>query len=124
MDKRIIAEESKEVVMSPESEGSKRAPYLRLLHRAMIFLAAVVIARFVLEIAGLSPDVARYISGTMGMLFVAIYVAAVAPLRGGMQEFRQLLLPALLLSAWTRAWSGATMLRGKTTATGFNWAGT
>ncbi|MGD1155197.1 MAG: hypothetical protein ABSA41_05145 [Terriglobia bacterium] len=90
--------------MSSEPEGSKRTPFVRLLHRAMIFLAAVVIARLVLEVAGLSPDIARYISGTAGMLFVAIYVAAVAPLRGGMQKFPQLLLPALLLSAWTRAW--------------------
>ncbi len=90
--------------MCPESAGISRTPFVRLLHRAMIFLAALVIARLVLELAGLSPDIARYFSGTAGMLFVAIYVAAVAPLRGGMQKWSQLLLPALLLSVWTRAW--------------------
>jgi hypothetical protein len=104
VDKRIIVDKSKEVVMSSESEGSKRTPFVRLLHRAMIFLAALVIARFILELTGLSPDVARYFSATAGMLFVAMYVAAVAPLRGGLQKFTQVLLPALLLSAWTRAW--------------------
>ncbi|MGA3165156.1 MAG: hypothetical protein ABSF14_03470 [Terriglobia bacterium] len=90
--------------MSPESSTTARTPFVRLLHRALVFLAVLVVARFVLELVGLRNDIARYISSTTGMLFVAIYVAAVAPLRGGMQRFRQLLLPALLLSAWTEAW--------------------
>jgi hypothetical protein len=90
--------------MSTESAGASRTPFVRLLYRVMTFLAGVVILRFVLEIAHLSPEIARYISGTAAMLFAAIYVAAVAPLRGSLLKFHQLLLPALLLSAWTRAW--------------------
>jgi hypothetical protein len=90
--------------MSPESSTTARTPFGRLLHRALVFLAVLVVARFVLELLGLRNDIARYISSTTGMLFVALYVAAVAPLRGGMQRFTQLLLPALLLSAWTEAW--------------------
>jgi hypothetical protein len=90
--------------MSTESAGASRTPLVRLLYRVMIFLAGVVIVRFVLELAHLSPDVARYISATAAMLLAAIYVAAVVPLRGGLLKFHQLLLPALLLSAWTRAW--------------------
>jgi hypothetical protein len=90
--------------MSPESSTIGRTPYVRLLYHAMIFLAVLVVARFVLELVGLRHDIARYISSTVGLLIVAIYVAAIAPLRGGMQRFRQLLLPALVLSAWTEAW--------------------
>ena len=90
--------------MSPESQAMSRTPFIRLLYHAMAFLAVLVIARFVLELAGVPDTLTRYISCTAGMLLVAIYVAAIAPLRGGMQRFSQLLLPALLLSAWTEAW--------------------
>ena len=41
---------------------------------------------------------------TAGLFLVAIYVAAVGPLRGGLRKFRQHLLPALILAAWTEAW--------------------
>ena len=81
-----------------------RTPFGRLMCRAMTFLAVVVVARFVLEIAGVPPTVTRFVSSTTAVLFVALYVAAVAPLRGGMQKFSQLLLPAVLLSVWTVAW--------------------
>jgi hypothetical protein len=64
----------------------------------------LVLARFVLELAGLPHDIARYVSATTGLLFVAIYVAAVGPLRGGLRKFSQLLLPAFILAAWTVAW--------------------
>lgn len=90
--------------MSPESPAGARTTYSHLLRGAMAFLAVLVVARFVMEVAGLPHDMARYISSTVGLLFVALYVAALAPLRGGMQKFSQLLLPALLLSAWTVAW--------------------
>jgi len=70
----------------------------------MFFLAALVVVRFVLEVTGTPETVTRYVSSTAGVFLAAIYVAAVAPLRGGMQKFRQLLLPALLLSAWTVGW--------------------
>jgi hypothetical protein len=70
----------------------------------MFFLAALVVVRFVLEITGTPEAVTRYVSSTAGVFLAAIYVAAVAPLRGGMQKFRQLFLPALLLSAWSVGW--------------------
>jgi hypothetical protein len=79
---------------------SFRSPFGQLMCRAMTFIAVVVVARFVLELVGVPPDVTRFVSSSTGVLFVALYVAAVAPLRGGMQKFSQLLLPALVLSVW------------------------
>jgi hypothetical protein len=70
----------------------------------MAFLAVLVVARFVFELVGLPQDMARFISATTGLLFAAIYIAAVGPLRGGLQKFSQLPLAALILSAWTEAW--------------------
>jgi hypothetical protein len=70
----------------------------------MVFLAVLVIARFVLEVTGTPATVARYLSSTAGLLLAAIYLAAIAPLRGGLLKFSQLLLLALLLSAWTEGW--------------------
>ena len=49
-------------------------------------------------------DLTRYISSTAGLLLVAIYIAAVGPLRGGLRKFSQRLIPALILAAWTEAW--------------------
>jgi hypothetical protein len=75
-----------------------------LLHRTLLFLAVLVVARFVLEVAGTPGAVTRYLSSTAGLFLAAIYLAAVAPLKGGMEKFSQLLLPALLLSAWAAGW--------------------
>jgi len=90
--------------MSPDSQGVQPKPYTHLLHRAMAFLAVLVVARFEFELVGLPHDMARFISATTGVLFVAIYIAAVGPLRGCLQKFSQLPLAALILSAWTEAW--------------------
>lgn len=81
-----------------------RTPFACMLRHVMVFLAVLVIARFVLELLGLPHNLARYVSATAGPLFAGIYVAAVGPLRGGARKFSQLVLPALLLSAWTEAW--------------------
>ena len=70
----------------------------------MAFLAVLVVVRFEFELVGLPHDLARFISATTGVLFVAIYIAAVGPLRGCLQKFSQLPLAALILSAWTEAW--------------------
>jgi hypothetical protein len=98
--------------MSPESQetGTGRTPFVSLLYRVMFFLAALVVARFVLEVAGVPQDQTRYVSSMAGLFLAAIYVAAIAPLRGGLQKFRQILLPALVLSAWTVAWVILAML--------------
>ena len=90
--------------MSSESQGLTRKPFAHLMRGAMATLAVLVVARLVLELAGVPHDLARYISSTVGLLFVAIYIAAVGPLRGGLRKFSQLLLPALILAAWTEAW--------------------
>jgi hypothetical protein len=71
---------------------------------AMAAIATLIVARFVVELAGVPRDIARYISATTGLPLIAIYVAAVGPLRGGLQKFSQLLFPALILSAWTEIW--------------------
>jgi len=92
--------------MSPESQDTKtgRTPFVSLLYRVMFFLAALVVARFVLEVAGVPKVWTQYVSSMAGLFLAAIYVAAIAPLRGGMQRFRQIFLPALVLSAWTVGW--------------------
>jgi hypothetical protein len=92
--------------MSPETQVAQSAGsrYKGLLHRVMAFLAVLVVARFVLEIAGVPEAATRYVSSTAGLFLAAIYLAAMAPMRGGMRKFRQLLLPSLLISAWTAGW--------------------
>ncbi|MGD0922050.1 MAG: hypothetical protein ABSA70_09835 [Terriglobia bacterium] len=92
--------------MSPESQDTRtgRAPFVSLLYRVMFFLAALVVARFVLEVAGVPRVWTQYVSSMAGLFLAAIYVAAIAPLRGGIERFRQIFLPALVLSAWTAGW--------------------
>ncbi|MGD0222950.1 MAG: hypothetical protein ABSF71_11485 [Terriglobia bacterium] len=90
--------------MPSESKGLTREPFSLLMRGAMATLAVLVVARLVLELVGVPQDIARYLSSTVGMLLVAIYVAAVGPLRGGLRKFSRLLLPALILAAWTEGW--------------------
>jgi len=71
---------------------------------ALTTLAVLVVGRLVLELAGVPPNITRFVSSTVGLLLVAIYLAAVGPLRGALCKFSQLLLPALTLSAWTVGW--------------------
>ena len=70
----------------------------------MAFLAVLVVGRFVLEVAGVPENATRYLSSMAGLFLAAIYAAVVGPLRGGMQKYRQLLLPSLLFSVWTVGW--------------------
>jgi len=86
------------------SEASPGDAYKRLLKRVMFFLAALVVVRFVLEVAAAPTTVTRYLSSTAGLLLAAIYLAAIGPLKRGTLKFSQLFLPALLLSAWTVGW--------------------
>jgi hypothetical protein len=75
-----------------------------MLRHVLIFLAALVVARFILEVAGVSANTTRFLSSTAGLMLAAIYLAAIGPLRGGLRKFIQLPVPAILLSAWTAAW--------------------
>jgi len=90
--------------MSSESHESTSAPFSQLMRGALITLAVLVVVRFVFEVAGMPHELARYVSSTAGVFLVAIYVAAVGPLRGGLRKVSQLLLPALILAAWTEGW--------------------
>jgi len=86
------------------SEASTGNAYKKLLKNVLVFLALLVVARFVLEITGTPHAWTRYISSSAGLFFAAIYLAAIAPLKRGLLNFLQLILPALLLSAWTVGW--------------------
>jgi hypothetical protein len=90
--------------MSPGPEATSGNAYKRLLQRIMFFLAALLVARFVLEIAGTPASVTRYFSVTVGLVLAGMYLAAIGPLKRGTLKFTQLILPALLLSAWTEGW--------------------
>jgi hypothetical protein len=90
--------------MPASSEASTGNAYKRLLNRILVFLAVLVVARFVLEITGTPTAVTRYLSSTAGLVLAAIYLAAIGPLKRGTLKFSQLILPALLLSAWTVGW--------------------
>jgi hypothetical protein len=90
--------------MPANSEATTGNAYKRLLNRILIFLAVLVVARFVLEVSGTPATVTRYLSSMAGLFFAAIYLAAIAPLKRGLLKFSQLILPALLLSAWTVGW--------------------
>ena len=90
--------------MSSKSQGLTRESFTHLMRGALATLAVLVVARLVLEVAGVPQDIARFVSATVGLFLVAIYVAAVGPLRGGLHKFSQLLLPAFILAAWMEAW--------------------
>jgi hypothetical protein len=89
--------------MSSESKEITQESSSHLIWGALIVLAVVVVARFVLELAGVPESFARYVSSSIALPLVAIYIAAVGPLRGVLYKFSQLLLPALVLTAWTEA---------------------
>jgi hypothetical protein len=76
---------------------------LRWLTATLVFLALVLVARFVLEVVGVPSGVAHFISGTAALCLAAVYLGAVAPLRG-VQKVSQLILPAALLAFWTQGW--------------------
>jgi len=90
--------------MSPDPAGTPGRPFGAMLRHVLIFLAGLVVARFILEVAGAPPTFTRFLSSTVGVIFAAIYLAVVAPLRGGLRKWSQLLVPAILLSAWTAGW--------------------
>jgi len=90
--------------MSPISDPSTGNAYRKMLQRIMVLLAALVIARFVLEVTGTPQVVARYVSATVGLVFAGMYLAAVGPLKRRPFNYTQLVLPALILSAWTVGW--------------------
>jgi len=75
-----------------------------LTRRIMLFLALLVVVRFVLEVFGAPATATRYFSVTVGLLLAGLYLAATGPLKGGALKLSRLILPALVLSAWTGGW--------------------
>jgi hypothetical protein len=67
------------------------------------FIALLIIVRFVLEMLGLSHQLTGYLSSTGAVYLVALYMGAVAPLRGVRKSW-QIVLPGVLLAAWAQGW--------------------
>jgi hypothetical protein len=91
--------------MSPVGEGTEpgRPDYIGWLRGTLVFLAVLVVARFVLEIAGVSGAKTRFVSSNAALFLAAVYLGAVASLRG-VTKFVQLILPAVIMAAWTAGW--------------------
>ncbi len=91
--------------MSPEFPQAEQAQpqYRRWLRGACIFLALLIVARFVLEVSGVPQTGTRVLSSSAALLLAAIYLGAIAPLRG-VRRSVQLILPGIVLVAWTQAW--------------------
>lgn len=92
--------------------------YKEWLRGPLVLIVVLVVARFVLEAVGVSKDITRFVSASVGGALVVIYLGAVAPLRG-ITRFKQLVLPALIVTAWFGGWdtlalavSGALRLPG------------
>jgi hypothetical protein len=68
-----------------------------------VFMALLITVRFVLEVAGVPLQATRFLSSTGAVYLVAIYLGAVAPLRGVRRPW-QVVLPGILLVIWTQAW--------------------
>jgi len=96
--------------MSPIHETERARPqYRRLLRGSLILLALVIIARFVLEAAGVPLDTTRFLSASVVSALAIIYLGAVAPLRG-VTRLRQLAFPAFVLSAWLGGWTALALI--------------
>jgi len=97
--------------MSPEAQGTEaaRPAYRCWLAGTLIFLALLVIVRFVLEVAGVAGTTTRFLSSSAGVLLAAIYLGVTAPLRRVM-KFVQLILPAIVVAAWVVGWVILAML--------------
>lgn len=91
--------------MSPADQGTEpgRPDYTGWLRGTLTFLAVLVVARFVLEVAGVPGAYTKFVSSMAGVFLAAIYLGAVAPLRG-VKKFVQLVLPAVIVAAWTVGW--------------------
>lgn len=77
--------------------------YRSWLLGSLVFLALLTIVRLALEIAGVPQTVTRYFSSTAAIFLVALYLGAVAPLRG-IGRFVQLILPAIVVTLWSVGW--------------------
>ena len=98
-----------------------------------MFIALLIIVRFLLELLGTPLSLTRYISSSGAVFLVALYLGAVAPLRGVRRSYN-LVLPGIVLAVWTQGWvilltlipgpfscNGATLPSPRTGETGGTW---
>jgi len=85
------------------AQSPSRLRYRPWLAGPFVFIAALVIARFILEILGVPHQLTRFLSISGAVFLVALYLGAVAPLRGVRKSW-QIVLPGILLAAWTQGW--------------------
>lgn len=84
-------------------QGPSRPQYRRWLAGPLAFLAALIIVRFLLELLGIPHSLTRFFSSSGAIFLVALYLGAVAPLRGVRKSWN-LVLPGIVLAAWTQGW--------------------
>ncbi len=91
--------------MDPETDspGTSRPDYRRWLRGPLIFLALLVIVRFVLELGGAPQGGTNFLSTTAFVFLLAVFLGATASLRRVTRP-AQLVVPALALAVWTQAW--------------------
>jgi hypothetical protein len=85
------------------AQGPSRLRYRPWLVGSFLFIALLIVVRFFLEIFGVSHQLTQFLSSTGAVYLVAIYLGAVAPLRGVRRSWR-IVLPGVLLAAWTQGW--------------------
>ena len=83
--------------MSQDTVEQARPDYRGWLRGPLVLIAVLIVARFVLEAAGVSKDITRFVSAGVGGALAIIYLGAVAPLRG-ITRFNQMVIPALAAS--------------------------
>ncbi len=86
-----------------------RPRYREWLRGPLLLISVLIVLRFVLEAAQVPKDITRYVSGGVASFLVMIYLGAVAPLRG-VTRWKQLVLPALIVSVWTGMWVALALL--------------
>jgi hypothetical protein len=89
--------------MSPETSKDGSPNYRGWLLGPFVFMALLVVVRFVVELAGAAEDSTRLLSSTGAILLVAIYLGAVAPLHGVRRSVK-LVIPGAALAAWQQIW--------------------
>ena len=83
--------------------------YKEWLTGPLILIAVLVVVRFILEAAGVSKDVTRFVSVGVGGALAVIYLGAIAPLRG-ITKFKQLVWPAVGIAAWIGVWTALALV--------------
>jgi hypothetical protein len=95
--------------MSAETSQAGRPNYRAWLLGPMVLMALMVVVRLVVELAGAPETSARLLSSTGAVFLVALYLGAVSPLYGVRRSW-QLVLPGVVLTAWTEIWVALAML--------------